>query len=107
MSKDKKLNVPTAIIFDWDDTLVDNWESINSALNTTLNAMGKKSFSLSKTRNRVRKSMRESFPILFGKRWKEASDLFLNEIKILHCKGQHTLWLFPCGLARGAILNSA
>ena len=42
MSKDKELNLPTAIIFDWDDTLVDNWESINSALNTTLKAMGKK-----------------------------------------------------------------
>ena len=48
MSKDNELNLPTAIIFDWDDTLVDNWESINSALNTTLKAMGKKSFSLSK-----------------------------------------------------------
>ena len=84
MSKDKELNVPSAIIFDWDDTLVDNWESINSALNTTLKAMGKKSFSLSKTRNRVRKSMRESFPILFGKRWKEASDLFLNEMRKDH-----------------------
>ena len=84
MSKDNELNLPTAIIFDWDDTLVDNWESINSALNTTLKAMGKKSFSLSKTRNRVRKSMRESFPILFGKRWKEASDLFLNEMKKDH-----------------------
>ena len=84
MSKDNELNLPTAIIFDWDDTLVDNWESINSALNTTLKAMGKKSFSLSKTRNRVRKSMRESFPILFGDRWKEASDLFLNEMKKDH-----------------------
>ena len=37
MSKDKELNLPTAIIFDWDDTLVDNWESINSALNMGIN----------------------------------------------------------------------
>ena len=84
MNIENESDLPTAIIFDWDDTLVDNWESINSALNITLKAMGKEGFSLSKTRNRVRKSMRESFPVLFGKRWKEAADLFLNEIKKDH-----------------------
>ena len=33
--------LPKAIIFDWDSTLIDNWQSIANALNATLIEMGK------------------------------------------------------------------
>ena len=75
---------PKAIIFDWDDTLVDNWHSIHTALNATLKAMGQEPWSYEKTQSNVRRSMRDSFPSLFGERWTEAADLFLSHVKSHH-----------------------
>ena len=57
---------PEAIIFDWDDTLVDNWHSIHAGLNAALIAMGQDPWPIDKTRSNVRRSMRDSFPSLFG-----------------------------------------
>ena len=57
---------PRAFLFDWDNTLVDSWPIIHDALNVTLTAFGKEPWSLDETRSRVRKSMRDSFPKLFG-----------------------------------------
>lgn len=31
---------PRAVIFDWDHTLVDNWDAIRAALNFTLTSFG-------------------------------------------------------------------
>ena len=75
---------PKAIIFDWDDTLVDNWHSIHAGLNATLTAMGQKPWSLEKTQSNVRRSMRDSFPSLFGERWKEAANIFLAHVQSHH-----------------------
>ena len=60
---------PKAIIFDWDDTLIDNWQAIHTALNLTLVTMGHERWSFEKTKSNVRRSMRDSFPELFGDRW--------------------------------------
>jgi phosphoglycolate phosphatase len=35
------LALPKAVIFDWDNTLVDSWPVIHHALNETLEAYGK------------------------------------------------------------------
>lgn len=67
---------PRAILFDWDQTLVDNWAAILEALNTTLGAMGQRSWTAEEARDRVRKSLRDSFPEMFGARWPEAKDIF-------------------------------
>ena len=63
---------PRAILFDWDNTLVDSWATIHEALNFVMGAMGKPEWSLDDTRTRVRLSLRESFPMHFGERWREA-----------------------------------
>ena len=75
---------PRALLFDWDSTLVDNWKSIERALNTTLVAMGHAPWTAEETRARVRASMRESFPRLFGSRWEEAKDIFYDTINACH-----------------------
>ena len=75
---------PKAIIFDWDDTLIDNWQAIHAALNLTLNTMGHERWSFEKTKSNVRRSMRDSFPELFGDRWEEAADIFLSAIQSNH-----------------------
>ncbi len=67
---------PRAIVFDWDNTLVDTWPVIHEVNNLTLTHFGLEPWTLAETRQRVRKSMRDSFPALFGDRWEEAGEVF-------------------------------
>ena len=82
MTQDLNLRKPRALIFDWDNTLVDTWPTIHEALSHTFEAMGVEPWTLEQTRQRVRRSMRESFPELFGDRWTHARDIFLSLIHI-------------------------
>ena len=75
---------PRAILFDWDHTLVDNWTAILEALNTTLGAMGQRTWTTAEARVRVRKSLRDSFPEMFGTRWLEAKDTFYATFAARH-----------------------
>ena len=75
---------PQAILFDWDNTLVDSWPVIQDALNVTLEAYGLEPWSLEETRGRVRKSMRDSFPDLFGAEWEEAGAVFYERYEAIH-----------------------
>jgi phosphoglycolate phosphatase len=75
---------PQAILFDWDNTLVDSWATIHEALNAVMTAMGKPSWSLQQTKERVRLSLRESFPIHFGDRWEEARRIYLDAFRAIH-----------------------
>jgi len=80
------LPVPHAILFDWDNTLVDSWGVIHDALNLTLKTYGHKPWTLSETQTRVGKSLRDSFPDLFKDRWKEAADTFYERFDEIHMK---------------------
>lgn len=75
---------PRAILFDWDSTLIDAWPAIGAALNATLVAMGHEPWTDAETRLRVRESMRDSFPKLFGERWTEARDVFYASYNACH-----------------------
>lgn len=75
---------PKAILFDWDNTLIDSWLIIHDALNFTFAAHGKPSWSLKNTRLRVRKSLRDSFPDIFGDQWKQAADTFYGRFDAIH-----------------------
>ncbi len=75
---------PGAIIFDWDNTLVDSWEVIHTTLNATLTHYGLAAWTVEETRMRVRKSLRDSFPILFGDHWREAGDFFYEFFETIH-----------------------
>ena len=75
---------PRALLFDWDSTLVDNWRSIEEALNVTLRAMGHRPWTSEEIRARVRVALRESFPLLFGERWEEARRVFYEHIAARH-----------------------
>ena len=72
------LTRPRAILFDWDNTLVDSWTTIHEALNAVMAAMEKPLWSLRETKERVRLSLRESFPLHFGDRWEEARRIYLD-----------------------------
>jgi phosphoglycolate phosphatase len=75
---------PQAILFDWDNTLVDSWSTIHEALNHVMAAMGKPSWTMAETRDRVRLSLRESFPLHFGVRWEEARAIYLDRFRAIH-----------------------
>jgi phosphoglycolate phosphatase len=75
---------PKAILFDWDNTLVDSWAVIFDALNFTLKSFGKKPWSIIETKTRVRKSLRDSFPDLFGEEWEKAADTFYKRFDDIH-----------------------
>ncbi len=78
------LRRPRAILFDWDNTLVDSWGTIHEALNFLMRAMGQIEWSLAETRERVRLSLRETFPTLFGERWEEAQGIYLDKFREIH-----------------------
>ena len=75
---------PRALIFDWDNTLVDTWTVIHHALTKTFTAMGEEPWTLEETRQRVRRSAREAFPEIFGTRAPEASRIFYETYEADH-----------------------
>lgn len=79
-----ELAKPRAAIFDWDNTLIDSWAIIHDAMNVTLAAMDHPLWTYDETRARVRRSLREAFPELFGGRWEEARDIFYGRFRAIH-----------------------
>lgn len=79
-----KLSRPKAILFDWDNTLIDSWAAIHDAQNYTLTAFGLPRWTLEETRARVRGSMRDTYPQLFGERWREAGEVFYRRFAAKH-----------------------
>jgi phosphoglycolate phosphatase len=75
---------PRALLFDWDNTLVDTWETIHHALVVTFAAMGHEPWTMAETKLRVARSLRDSFPQLFGARWEEARKLYLDTFVSIH-----------------------
>lgn len=78
------LRPPRAILFDWDNTLADNWECIRAALNATLTAHGHAPWSIEEAKARIRLSLRDSFPSLFGQAWPSARDQFYATYAATH-----------------------
>ena len=75
---------PRAILFDWDNTLIDSWDAIHAAQNAVLMAFGHELWTIEETRRRVRGSMRDSYPDIFGKDWEAAGELFYERFEALH-----------------------
>lgn len=77
---------PQAILFDWDNTLIDSWPTITDALNTTFEAFDMPPWTLNEVRARVARSMRDSFPALFGDKWRDAGEVFYERYAAIHVK---------------------
>lgn len=71
-----ELKAPKAVIFDWDNTLVNTWPLIHNALHETLVHYGQTPWTLDETKERVAHSLRDSFPVLFGDKWEEAGKYY-------------------------------
>jgi phosphoglycolate phosphatase len=75
---------PQAVLFDWDNTLVDSWAVIHAALNETFTAMDHPNWTREETETRVRGSLRDTFPGMFGDRWQDAEKTFYDAFGRLH-----------------------
>lgn len=78
------LPTPTALLFDWDNTIVNTWPTIHRALNDVLEKMGHAPWSMDTVKTTVKKSMRDSFPELFGDRWEEAAGIYQAAYRAIH-----------------------
>ncbi|MCQ4159149.1 HAD-IA family hydrolase [Roseomonas sp. GC11] len=94
---------PTAILWDWDNTLVDAWAGVQAGMNAALRAFGRPEWSLEQVRARARLSLRESFPALFGAEWEHARDLFYAEVRARHLEFIMPLPGTVAALERGAL----
>jgi phosphoglycolate phosphatase len=75
---------PRAILFDWDNTLVDNWSVIAGSMNAVFEAFDMPQWTLAETKARTRASLRDSFPRMFGERATEAGRIFSEHFASRH-----------------------
>jgi phosphoglycolate phosphatase len=75
---------PSVLLYDWDNTLVDGWAGIAAALNAAFAEFGHPLWTVEDTRNRVRVSLRESFPVMFGDQWERARNVFYHSLTHQH-----------------------
>ena len=75
---------PSVLLYDWDNTLVDGWIGITAALNAAFAAFGLTPWTVADTRNRVRVSLKDSFPAMFGGEWERARDIFYETFAARH-----------------------
>ncbi len=96
---ENSLSRPDAVLFDWDNTLVDSWGPILVALNLTFDDYGLERWTMEEAHVRVARSLRDSFPALFGDDWEKAKDRFYEHFHNIHLeklsplKGAHDLLL--------------
>ena len=82
---------PSAVLFDWDSTLVDNWPGVTVAMNAALSAFGLNIWTETEMRARAKRSMRETFPAIFGPDWERARDIFYAAFEERHLDGLRTM----------------
>jgi phosphoglycolate phosphatase len=75
---------PRAMVFDWDNTLIESWDAIHHALVVTFETMGHPPWTLAETKARVRHSLRDAFPPLFGDRWDDARKIYMDTFTATH-----------------------
>lgn len=75
---------PQAILWDWDNTLVDAWRGVQAGMNAALRGFGLPEWSVEEVRARARLSLRDAFPAIFGAEWERARELFYTEVRARH-----------------------
>ena len=86
-----ELTRPAAIIFDWDNTLVNSWGTIHAALANTFEAMGLEEWTMEQVKQRVARSMRDSFPLIFGDNWEKAAEIYQQSFRSIHLQKLESL----------------
>jgi phosphoglycolate phosphatase len=75
---------PRAILFDWDNTLVNTWPTITQCYSDTFTALGLAPWTTEEVQARAHGSLRDHFPKLFGERAGEAERVFYETFHRIH-----------------------
>lgn len=75
---------PQAVLFDWDNTLVDTWPTIVECYRDTFTALGETPWTAEQVRARAHGSLRDVFPALFGERAPDAERIFYETFYRIH-----------------------
>ena len=75
---------PRAILFDWDNTLVNTWPTITECYRDTFQALGQTPWTTEEVQARAHGSLRDHFPKLFGERAGEAERVFYETFRRIH-----------------------
>ena len=78
--------LPKAILFDWDNTLVDTWRIAYDAMNVARTAVGLTQFTIEEFWKRPHHSMRDAAIELFGDSFQEGERIFYEAVEKLHLK---------------------
>jgi phosphoglycolate phosphatase len=79
-------SLPQAILFDWDNTLVDSWKTSYHVFNKILDYYGRPPFTPEQFLKKPQLSVRDSFPFLFGDNWKEVQRIYYKTYEAIHLK---------------------
>jgi phosphoglycolate phosphatase len=94
-----KNTLPPAVIFDWDNTLIDTFPLLVTGSNLVREKLGYPLWNDSEARANIRLAGKESFINFYGKKHKDAEAIFYNYIEANHLKnievmnGAHALLL--------------
>lgn len=84
MTEPAASRLPRAILFDWDNTLVNTWPTIIECYRDTFVAMGLPPWTAREVQERAHGSLRDSFPLLFGDRAVDAEQTFYQTFHRIH-----------------------
>ena len=84
MSRPTSLKPPRAVLFDWDNTLVDTWPTIVECYHDTFTALGHTPWTADEVRDRAHGSLRDVFPRLFGAQAAQAERVFYETFYRIH-----------------------
>ena len=84
MSRPPGFRPPRAVLFDWDNTLVNTWPTIVECYHDTFTALGRTPWTADEVRDRAHGSLRDVFPGLFGERAVEAERVFYETFYRIH-----------------------
>jgi hypothetical protein len=84
MSQSAGLKPPRAVLFDWDNTLVNTWPTIVECYHDTFTRLGLRPWTAEEVQTRAHGSLRDVFPKLFGARAGEAERVFYETFFRIH-----------------------
>ena len=84
MSSRTTIGQPRAVLFDWDNTLVNTWPTIVECYHDTFTSLGMKPWTAEEVHVRAHGSLRDLFPKLFGSQASEAERVFYETFRRIH-----------------------
>ena len=84
MTRPAGIALPRAVLFDWDNTLVNTWPTIVECYRDTFTALGETPWTADEVKARAHGSLRDVFPSLFGKRAGQAEKVFYETFLRIH-----------------------